>query len=335
MKNPDVSIVVPVYGVANYIEKCCTTLFEQTFENIEYIFVNDCTPDRSIETVRRTLERYPHRAPHVKIVNHEVNKGLAAARKTGILNASGTYVLNFDSDDYLDLRAVELLYNKAIEENADMVVCDFWTTWQKRKKYFAQNVSKDKVEYIKGMLSGKILPTIWNKLIKRDLYISHNIYTIDGINLGEDLITTPRLVYYANKIAKVNEGLVYYVQYNTNSYTKNLTEKNIQNLTFVLDFLADFFMNKKDSQVFVDALLLGQLHKKIRMVMASDLSQRKALFALFPKSNQIRLVQNLPLGERITYRLCERNNYELLSLYLTVYKKSMEFVQIIKGRRLS
>lgn len=123
--NTKVSILVPVYGVEKYIGQCARSLFEQDYQHIEYVFVNDCTRDRSIEILLETLKSYPRRASQVKIVDHEVNRGLAAARNTALDHATGEYVLPVDSDDYLSARdAVSRLMEKALEEDDDAVFYD-------------------------------------------------------------------------------------------------------------------------------------------------------------------------------------------------------------------
>ena len=123
-----VSILVPVYGVERYIENCAVTLFEQTYENIEYVFVNDSTKDRSMEMLHDVMERYPLRRDNVHIITHEVNRGLGAARKTALLNATGDFVMHVDSDDSLSLDAVEMLVDKAIQTGADIVDCGYEKT---------------------------------------------------------------------------------------------------------------------------------------------------------------------------------------------------------------
>ena len=87
--NPKVSIIVPIYKVEEYIERCAQSLFEQTFQDIEYIFVNDATPDNSVGKLLSVISRYENRIDRVKIINHDVNKGLSSARKTGLFRASG------------------------------------------------------------------------------------------------------------------------------------------------------------------------------------------------------------------------------------------------------
>ena len=102
-----VSLLVPVYGVEKYIRQCSRTLFGQTYDDIEYVFVDDCSPDNSVAVIRQVLAEYPHREQQVRIVRHDHNRGLGAARKTALEAATGDFVLNVDSDDYLSLDAVE------------------------------------------------------------------------------------------------------------------------------------------------------------------------------------------------------------------------------------
>ena len=121
---PKVSVIVPVYGVEKYIERCDRSLFEQTLEDIEFIFVDDCTPDKSIEILKNVLEDYPLRKKQVLIISHEKNMGLPIARQSGLKVASGDYIIHCDSDDWVDTTMYEKMYNKAIEDGSDVVVCD-------------------------------------------------------------------------------------------------------------------------------------------------------------------------------------------------------------------
>ena len=106
---PKISVIIPVYNVEKYIERCVRSLFEQTLGEIEYIFVDDCTPDGSIAILRRIIEDYPERKPFVSIISHEQNKGLAIARRTGVNAACGEYVAFCDSDDWVDTNMYEKL----------------------------------------------------------------------------------------------------------------------------------------------------------------------------------------------------------------------------------
>ena len=102
IKKYKVSVLVPVYKVEKYIGRCSKYLFEQTYENLEYIFVDDKSPDRSIEILLQILNNYPQRKPQVRIIHHKKNLGLACARNTAVNNATGDFVIHVDSDDYID-----------------------------------------------------------------------------------------------------------------------------------------------------------------------------------------------------------------------------------------
>ena len=114
---PKVSIVIPIYNVEKYIIKCAKSLFEQTLDDIEYIFVNDCTPDNSIKVLLEVLEQYPNRKQQVKIITHKINLGAAIARKNGILAATGKYIIHCDGDDWTAPDMYQRLYEKAEREH--------------------------------------------------------------------------------------------------------------------------------------------------------------------------------------------------------------------------
>lgn len=121
---PLVSICVPVYNVEQYIERCCHSLFGQSYNNIEYIFVDDCSPDESINIVRKTLLDYPQRINSVQIIKHKENKGLSGTRNSGVDASNGYFLLFVDSDDYIDSQTVELLVRQAMRDDSDVVIYD-------------------------------------------------------------------------------------------------------------------------------------------------------------------------------------------------------------------
>lgn len=114
VERPKVSVIIPVYGVERYIEQCARSLFSQTMrDGIEYIFVDDCSPDKSIEILEDILREYPHREPQVKIIRHTENQGIGGTRRTGVKNATGEYIIHCDSDDWVEPDMYEMLYGKA------------------------------------------------------------------------------------------------------------------------------------------------------------------------------------------------------------------------------
>jgi len=204
-----VSVIVPIYGVEKYIEQCAISLFEQSLDDIEYLFVNDSTKDNSIVVLNEVIKRYPNRERQTHVLNHEHNKGLPIARQTGIREASGEYIYHCDSDDWLELNMLQTLYEKALAENADIVYCDF---------YFANNL-EDKVwhkeslsnNYCVDLLKDKVSPNVWNKLCRRRLYTENLIFFPSG-NMGEDLALMSQISYYSKRTVHVSKPLYYYRQ---------------------------------------------------------------------------------------------------------------------------
>ena len=237
-----VSILVPIYNVSKYIEQCAVSLFEQTYDNIEYVFVDDCSLDDSIALLKKVMERYPKRKDQVKIVAHEKNAGLSNARITGINNCSGLYLLNVDSDDYIERDMVEVMMKKALDSDSDMVVCDFNYVFIDKVKRMNNMVENDRLEYIASLITRHSSVCVWGRLIKKSLYVANSVYPIPDLNYAEDYVVTPRLVFYAHNIVKVDRALYNYVQSNSISYTHNLSSISIGNAILANDVLCDFFI---------------------------------------------------------------------------------------------
>ena len=209
--NPYISVIIPIYGVEKYIERCVRHLFEQTLDNIEYIFVNDKTQDASIDILHEIIKEYPNIRKNVIIISHEENKGLPQARKTGVAYATGEYVAHCDSDDYIDKDMYRQMYIKAKEENLDMVVCDYYTDTDKTIEYQLITKPKSKHEIIAQMFMGKFPSYMWNKLVKRNIIQSQDIqWPVD--NMWEDMATMAQIVPKINRIGYVMNPLYYYVK---------------------------------------------------------------------------------------------------------------------------
>lgn len=316
-----VSVLVPVYGVEKYIEKCARSLFEQTYDNIEYVFVDDCTKDNSITVLRDVLENYPERKEYVKIVKHAQNRGLSGARNTAIVNATGKYLMYVDSDDYLDLNVVECLVNKAQSEDIDVVVYDMKYIYADKSFTVIQSVKTDSVEYLKQLLTYDISVCVCGKLYKSSLFKDKKIQFIEGLNFGEDYVTSPRVAYYARRIAHCAGCYYNYVQYNVSSYTNSYTSKNVDDLLRAVEILSDFFSNKKDYGIYEETLNKSKVLNKIKLLISVCLNQRTVGYRL----NEICGLYNdidanhvvgVPLNYRLVLYLARHHMYKILRMYV-------------------
>ena len=246
MEEPLVSILVPVYGVERYIERCARSLFEQTYENLEFVFVNDCTPDKSMEVLAKVMEDYPERKGQVTILSHDTNRGLAAVRNTLLDHCHGEFLIHVDSDDWVESHIVELLMKKQQENDADIVSGLMLFHFTDRvEKEANSGTGLDKDTYLQEFLRSHLRWFAANRLFRTTLYREHAIRWEEGINLNEDFLVMPRLLYYARQIGVVEEYTYHYERRNENSYMEkfarswDLQQQVIKSHQFIDTFFQD------------------------------------------------------------------------------------------------
>lgn len=222
---PILSIIVPVYGVEKYIERCARSLFEQTLEDIEFIFVDDATNDSSMSVLNTIIEDYPNRIHQVKIIHHDINLGLPLARQTGLKEATGIFVAHCDSDDWVSKEMYETIIEAAIANKVDAVICDYYESDGSHNRYVSACRTFDKIEQIEDMVLRKVSPSVWTKIFKRNLY--DNI-TYPQMSMGEDLAVTPQLLLKSNAFIHINKPLYYYFN-NSNSISKKQNVESFYN----------------------------------------------------------------------------------------------------------
>jgi len=313
---PTVSILVPIYNVSKYIEKCAISLFEQTFQDIEYIFVNDATPDNSVEILQSVIGRYPHRSGHTHILNHTTNMGLAVTRNTALAASKGQYISVIDSDDYIDADMVELMYKKAIEENADIVMSDIIFEYPNREVVVYEQVSENKSDYFTDMLiNKKVHSFLCDKLIKRDLYTHPECLVPKGLNYFEDRYVMTRLCYFAKKISKVDKAFYHYVQYNSQAITKTKTAMHFENMSRFWKDLDDFLISKNEYNKYAKMLELPKVQSKISLFIDThDSELRKQYRSLFLEEES-RCIQHFHRGEKLMLLLVRYRMYWLAQLF--------------------
>lgn len=217
--NKYVTIGVPIYNVEKFIERCAIALFEQSYKYIKYIFVDDCGTDNSISRLNSIIERYPERQKMVRIIKHEKNRGLSAARNTIVSNCDTEYLLHVDSDDYLDTSAIELCVSKLNEANYDIVFFSNVVLWANYKEILSIPCINNPRDLLKSLLTKNYRITVWGALIKTELYKVHGISAKEGVNMGEDLQVMPLLLYYSKIVTSINAPLYYYDRTNESAYT--------------------------------------------------------------------------------------------------------------------
>lgn len=258
-----VTIAVPIYGVEKYIERCARSLFEQTYENLEYIFVNDCTKDNSISILERILKEYPNRESQVCIITHKNNRGLGAARNTAVDAATGDFLFHVDSDDYIDVTTIEKCVEKQKESGADIVTCNVYYDFGNIKRKYCHLIGNSSEEWKNLLFSRTAKIMIWGRLIRTSLYKENHIHVLEGYNMGEDFQVTPKLAYFANKLELIKDHLYYYNKQNDTSYSASFSpSKTLQTLKSI-EILSDFLVGKDykyiDSLKYAEAKILSEV----------------------------------------------------------------------------
>lgn len=310
-----VSICVPIYGVERYIERCAISLFEQTYNNIEYIFVDDCSPDNSINVLQSVVDRYPSRKDKVHIIKHKGNKGLAIARNTAVENATGEYILHIDSDDYINKEYVRKMVRCIISDDVDFVNPTIYMIFTRYKKVrIYPNISNGR-DYCLALTSRSCPVRIAGPMIKRLLYVNNNISAQEGLNVGEDYHVIPRLAYFAKEVKSCNDAIYYYDCTNLSSYTAGFNIKNTEQILLALNVLKSFFANKEDE--FIQALSFA--HAKIicrELINYSLANGRKCDFISLQKETKLinsAAIRTFSKFEQIVLRI---RNRVLLRFYV-------------------
>ena len=207
---PNVSIVIPIHNVEKYIERSAVRLFEQTYANIEYVFVNDCTPDLSINVLMQVMSRYPHRSSQVKIIHNKFNSGVAVTRNTALDHCTGEFVIHVDSDDYIELDAVEALVNQQLNNNADIVTGMAVMHTVKEQTLLPSPHYSSKEEFVIDMMQPTINHCLWKHFVRKSLYDEYSIRAEEGVNCGEDCWMMTRLAYYAKSFDTIDKVIYHY-----------------------------------------------------------------------------------------------------------------------------
>jgi glycosyltransferase involved in cell wall biosynthesis len=292
-------------------------LFQQTFEDIEYVFVNDCTPDDSIEKLQKVIEQYPNRKERIKIIHHEKNRGLAAARNTAVDNSTGKYIQHIDSDDWIELDMIETMYNKAEVEQADIVVCDFVFEKVSTKEIARAFVPKRREDYFICMLENTAsYPVLWNKLVHRNLCKLSDCRSVEGLNIAEDWQVSIRWYYYAKKIVKTDEMFYHYDKTNINALTHSKTSMHYENIKLFYELLEQFLKEKGHYEKYINTIERLKVSSKVnKLIQTKDYSLIKK-YAYLYRDIEMKYINHFRRGEKITLFLAHYKLYFPAHLFL-------------------
>lgn len=323
--NIKVSVIVPIYGVENHIEKCLISLFEQSMESIEFIFVNDNTKDNSMNILGEIINRYIHLKSRIKIVEHEINLGLSAARNTGLKLASGEYIIHLDSDDWVDSDLYEKMYLIAKEQNADIVCCNFKLIHKSYTEELRLPDDDNNFLDLNKLNFGLLYSSVCNKMVKKELYDKNNLKFFTGLNMWEDVGMMTRLRYHCEKVVFLDKELFYnYNKLNETSIVSVPKEENIIQQIKCAELLDSYLSNKTKDYVLAMHYLKFMakndylFHSEIRNIKKwkntnqesnlyifnySTLSLNRKIIAWMASKNYILLAESMLMLKKILLRV--------------------------------
>lgn len=208
-ESPLVSVIIPVYRVEGYIRACLESVICQTYRRVEVILVDDCGGDASVSIAEGLL-----RSSSLSWVtlHHERNRGLSAARNTGVERARGDYIFFLDSDDVLSPQCLELLVERALRDDADMATGQVAVRLENGEDgaFFHNDVGQDR-DALDALLQGHLAVTAWNKLLRRSFYARCGVSFREGL-LHEDEVWSFELALCSPKVACIDAVTYFYLQ---------------------------------------------------------------------------------------------------------------------------
>ena len=313
---PKVSVIVPIYGVEKFIGRCAESLFAQTLDDIEFIFIDDCTPDESMKILNAVIEknrpRFAGKSWTVRTVRMPANSGQAAVRRHGIQLATGQFVIHCDSDDWVEPDAYQLMYEKAVKEELDIVQCDYYRSDGTSKTLYKSGYEglTEKEDYFRQLLTYRGFTSIWSKMVRKSLYTENEIMYPQE-NMWEDFALSVQLFYYAKRIGLVLEPLYYYFTNPASISYSNIDKRQSQlmkNSQLILDFLVSQGLMEKyaDEIVFFKYMSRSEL-----VVYTGDKNILRLWRKTYPEVNK-------------TFWRCNEFDFKekvkFVSIYLGLYK---------------
>lgn len=307
-----VSILMPIYKVEQYLEKTLNSIFTQTYPYLDYVFVNDCSPDNSLQILTNTIEKYKIDANRYTIVNHVQNEGIAVSRTDCIANAKGDYVYFVDSDDWIEKDTVEQMVYATKQGTIDIVGCDYMKDFLSGKTtYHHEKYAESCKENLIRCLNYDIATVLWKLLIRRSLFDNFSI--TPHVDIVEDYIMSIKLYYYANTFVSIHKAFYHYVQY-------NLARVSLQTLWSVNMHIkgveeVEAFCREKGllNDNVEHKLLLRKFNIKSNF-LTKQLLDYQRYEQTFPEAKSVWREMNYSEKERMKFWLAEHGFYLLLKI---------------------
>lgn len=314
MKQPKVSVCIPIYNVEKYIEKCVRSLLLQTLDEMEFLFCDDCSPDNSMQILVAVLKEYPHRVDSIKILRHKQNLGHDRVFKTLLTNATGEYVITCDSDDWVEPEMYEKMYITAKQCNADVVGCGHYIEYAGKSNVYINKPSRSKDKLLQEWINRTVPVYSWATLVHHSI-----IKKLEYISCGyvEDCTRACQVLHYSSNYIYITEPLYHYrcQKQGVTSYAK--FHQRIQLNQIGYTWIFDFIVKKYDDQYYKDILQTKLMIKMgwIRNVIDDN------FYSIWPEANRCDILKllNISIEKKMILWLAIHHHKRLCNSLLYIY----------------
>lgn len=244
---PKVSIGVPIYNQEKLLIRCLESLVSQSLADIEIILVNDGSTDSSLQICRE----YAKKDKRIVVIDKK-NEGLASARQAALEASTGEFFAACDSDDWVELDMYEELYNKARQEQVDLVLCNYFENYAdgRAREVIFRPTSLNNEDVLIGVLTQKFPHSMWTKLVRMEVFRKYNLSWIKGINLSEDAVMSIQIARHPVSYAYLEKTLYHYWKDSmSSSYTSKISQKSYEELISANIFISQLFPEERYNSI--------------------------------------------------------------------------------------
>jgi len=313
---PSVSVIVAVYQAEKNIGRCCRSLFGQSLDDMEYIFVSDGSTDRSVEKIKQVLEDFPTRKAQTKIIDRRENRGVAYTRQEGFDNATGRYVVHCDSDDWVDLTMYERMYAVAQAEDADVVCCGYEMVGKSGRIFVETFNRADYFDFVVFNIS-PLTGSLCLKIVRRERLLAAGIRFPENIGWGEDFCVSVSGLLLSRKTVCMKE-IFYHYWLNEDSITHTLTEKKITELIGIGRYMEAFLKKTGNDEKYGFQLNYLKFQIKLPLLAQKKFRDIPRWKSIYPECHPDVWKYDSPLSLKLMAWLISRNLDWLAYLGLTL-----------------
>ena len=328
--NDLISIIVPVYNADEHFIPLLCSLFCQTYDDIEYIFVDDNSTNNCLRVLNDTMARFPRTSGSVRIIHHETNRGISSARKTGLAAATGEYVAFADQDDLLDYNMMYQMHLLISCHHSDIAICGYTSdTTSLAMDELANVETLSPRSCMRQSLIGYSCALLWNKLIRRQLFLDNDVDAPEGMTMLEDLHVLYRLFYYANSVVACSNPF-YHWRANPSSASHLYQERITSQASVLIDAVKRMELFFKENSIsdadLIDGMISQETRILIDLALYGDLSFLESNRSLFYRVNYKNVIHRSYFSwyAKLVALSFTSNFYSLLSL--------LRFMRAVKRR---